>query len=320
MKLIHKLLPISMLLALSLSAAAADVPTMLAEGRVDDAIHSLQTRLDTVPNDAESYNLMCRAYFALGNWDRGIPYCEKSVNLAPNNARYHLWLGRIYGEKADRANWFTAASMAGKVRTEFETAVKLDPDNAEARTDLGEFYLEAPGIMGGGRDKAEAQARALDSLDPSRAEWVRGRIAEKNKDLVMAEKHYRASITASHGSALSWLNLALFYRNHNRLDEMEDAIRHASAAQTGHSEVLVDAAETLNRTGRSIPTAIDLLRRYLASSSTVEAAPAFKAHYLLGTLLEKEGDKQAAADQYRQALLLAKSYFAAQDALNRLSR
>ncbi len=316
---LRKLLTAGVLL-LATTAIAADIPTLLAEGRVDDAIQSLQTKLTAAPDDAESYNLMCRAYLALGNWDRGIPYCEKSVKLAPNNSRYHLWLGRIYGEKADRANWFTAASLAGKVRDQFEEAVKLNPDNVEARTDLAEFYLEAPGIVGGGRDKAEAQANALEKLDPVKAHWVRGRIAEKNKELETAEKEYRAAVEISHGSALSWLNLALFFRNHNRLDEMEDAIRHASAAQTGHSEVLVDAAETLNRTGRNIPTAIDLLRRYLSSSSTVEAAPAFKAHYLLGTLLEKQGDKQAAAREYRDALALAKSYSAAQDALNRLNR
>jgi tetratricopeptide (TPR) repeat protein len=310
-----------MLVLTSISVAvAADVPTLLAEGRVDDAIQSLQGKLTAAPNDAESYNLMCRAYFSLGSWDRGIPYCEKSVKLAPENSRYHLWLGRIYGEKADRASWFTAASLAGKVRSEFETAVRLNPANVDARTDLAEFYLEAPGIVGGGRDKAEAQAAALESLDPAMAHWVRGRTAEHNKELATAEKEYRAAIEVSHGSALSWLNLALFFRGHNRLDEMEDAIRHASAAQTGHSEVLVDAAETLNRTGRNIPTAIELLRRYLASSSTVEAAPAFKAHYLLGTLLEKQGDRQAAAQEYREALVMAKSYSAAQDALNRLNR
>ncbi len=308
------------LLLLASTAVAADVPTLLAEGRVDDAIHSLQSTLTVAPNDAESYNLMCRAYFSLGDWDHGIPYCEKSVKIAPDNSRYHLWLGRIYGEKADRASWFTAAGLAGKVRDQFEAAVKLNPDNVDARTDLAEFYLEAPGIVGGGRDKAEAQANALDKLDPAKAHWVRGRIAEKNKELATAEKEYRAAIEVSHGSALSWLNLALFFRSHNRLDEMEDAIRHASATQTGHSEVLVDAAETLNRTGRNFPTAIDLLRRYLSSSSTVEAAPAFKAHYLLGTLLERQGDKQAAAQEYREALALAKSFSAAQDALNRLNR
>jgi tetratricopeptide (TPR) repeat protein len=321
MILIRKLLALFVLVSTSLSVAvAADIQTLLAEGRVDDAIQSLQGKLTATPNDAESYNLMCRAYFSLGNWDRGIPYCEKSVKLAPNNSNYHLWLGRIYGEKADRASWFTAAGLAGKVRSEFETAVKLDPGNVDARTDLAEFYLEAPGIVGGGRDKAEAQANELDKLDPAKADWVRGRTAEHNKELATAEKEYRAAIEVSHGSALSWLNLALFFRSHNRLDEMEDAIRHASAAQTGHSEVLVDAAETLNRTGRNTPTAIELLRRYLASSSTVEAAPAFKAHYLLGTLLEKQGDKQAAAQEYREALAMAKSYSAAQDALNRLNR
>ncbi|HKS75699.1 MAG TPA: tetratricopeptide repeat protein [Terriglobales bacterium] len=316
----RNLLAAAVLGLMNLSVAhAADIPTLLAEGRVDDAITSLQGKLSSTPNDAEAYNLLCRAYFALGNWDSGIPSCEKSVKLAPNVSRYHLWLGRIYGEKADRASWFTAAGLAGKVRSEFEAAVKLNPSSAEARTDLAEFYLEAPGIMGGGRDKAEEQAKALDAIDPDRAHWVRGRIAEKNKDLTTAEKEYRASIDASHGSALSWLNLALFYRNHNRLDEMEDAIRHASDVQSGHAEVLVDAAETLRRTGRNIPAAIDLLRRYLASP-TVEAAPAFKAHYLLGMLLEKQGEKQQAAQEYRSALTLAKSYSAAQDALNRLNR
>jgi tetratricopeptide (TPR) repeat protein len=321
MKSFYRLSLIVVMISVTVTAwAIADVNTLLAEGRVDDAIHSLQTKLNTAPDDAESYNLMCRAYFSLGNWDRGIPYCEKSVKLAPENSRYHLWLGRIYGEKADRASWFTAAGLAGKVRDQFEAAVKLNPDNVDARTDLAEFYLEAPEIIGGGRVKAEAQANALEKLDPGKAHWVRGRIAEKNKELATAEKEYRAAVEVSHGSALSWLNLALFFRNHNRLDEMEDAIRHASATQTGHSEVLVDAAETLNRTGRNIPTAIDLLRRYLSSSSTVEAAPAFKAHYLLGTLLEKQGDKQAAAQEYRNALALAKSYSAAQDALNRLNR
>ena len=312
---------VAVLLLITVSfATSADIPTLLAEGRVDDAISSLQNKLSATPNDAESYNLMCRAYLSLGHWDRGIPYCEKSVKLAPDNSRYHLWLGRIYGEKADRASWFTAAGLAGKVRNEFEIAVRLNPDNVDARVDLGEFYLEAPGIVGGGRDKAEAQAAALDKLDPAKAHWVRGRIAEKNKDLPTAEKEYRAAIGVSHGSALSWLNLALFFRSHNRLDEMEDAIRHAGDAHAGHSEVLVDAAETLNRTGRNLPTAIELLRRYLSSSSTVEAAPAFKAHYLLGTLLEKQGDKQQAAQQYREALALAKSYSAAQDALNRMNR
>jgi tetratricopeptide (TPR) repeat protein len=316
----NKILIVILLALLPSAAGAAQTAgDLLAQGRVDDAISSLQSKLNRTPNDADSYNLLCRAYFSLGNWDRGISACERAVSLAPDNGQYHLWLGRIYGEKADSSSFITAAGLARKVRGEFETAVKLSPDSVDARTDLAEFYLEAPGIVGGGRDKAAAQAQTLASLDPAKAHWVNGRIAEKKKDLVAAEREYRAAIEVSHGSADAWLNLALFFRHVGRLDEMENAIQHASSAQMNHPVVLVDAAETLIRAGRNFPAATELLRRYLSSTTTVEEAPAFKAHYLLGTVLEKQGDRQAAAQEYRAALSLARSFSLAQEALARLN-
>lgn len=316
----HAIAVILLALVPSVAGAEPNAHDLLAAGRVDDAILTLQNRLNITPNDAESHNLLCRAYFAVQAWDQGIAACQKAVALAPDNSRYHLWLGRIYGEKADRVSFFSAASLAGKVRSEFETAVRLDPQSAEARTDLAEFYLEAPGIVGGGRDKAAAQAETLAKLDPARAHWVSGRIAEKKKDPVAAEREYRAAIEVSQGSANSWLNLALFFRHVGRLDDMEDALNHASSARLDQPEVLVDAAETLIRAGRNFPGAVELLRRYLSSTTTVEQAPAFKAHYLLGTLLEKQGDKQAAANEYRAALSMAKGFSQAQDALKRLNR
>ncbi len=318
---VMKKIPILFLLALlpSLSAADSADSKLLAEGRVDDAIASLQHRISHLPNDAESYNLLCRAHFTLSDWDRGISACEKAVSLDPGNAQYHLWLGRIYGEKADHVGFFSAAGLARKVHNEFETAVRLDPNSAEARTDLAEFYMEAPGIMGGGRDKAEAEAQQIAALDPVRAGWVKGRLAEKKKDTVSAENEYRAAIEASHGAALAWLNLAFFYRQTGRLDAMEDAIRHASAAPLDQPEVLMESAAMLLRANRDLPQATRLLRRYLSSGPTVEAAPAFKAHYLLGTALEQQGDKPAAAQQYRTSLSLAKSFTLAQTAIDRVN-
>jgi len=264
--------------------------------------------------------LLCRAYFTLGEWDRGISNCERAVSLDPSNSRYHLWLGRVYGEKADKANFMTAAGLAKKVHTEFETAVQLNPNNIDARTDLAEFYIEAPGMVGGGREKAEAEAQTLATLDPAKAHWVNARIAEKKKDLVTAEKEYRAAIQASHGSASTWLHLAQFYKHIGRLDEMDDAVHHVSSAALDQADALVDAAHLLLDTNRNLPEANQLLRRYVTSAFTVEQAPAFKAHYLLGTVLEKQGDNQAAAREYRAALALAKSFSAAQEALNRVNR
>jgi tetratricopeptide (TPR) repeat protein len=301
-------------------AAAAQTPeALLAAGRVDQAMQALEQQISASPT-AEAYNLLCRAHFELDNWDAGIPSCEKAVSLAPDNGLYHLWLGRIYGEKADRVSFLTAAGLAKKVRSEFERAVEFSPTNWEARTDLAEFYLEAPGIVGGGKDKARAQADLLAPLNPAMAHWVKGRIAERNKDDVVAEQEYRAAITASQGGARAWLNLAGFYRHTNRFDEMDQALHTMESSPLDHPGAFVDAASMLSRTGRDYPLAIRLLRRYVASPNTVEEAPAFKAHYLLGELLEKQGDRPAAAQEYRTALAMAHSFRRAQEGLKRVAR
>lgn len=320
MKSFYKL-GIVLVLNLPLFASAADTPLdLIAAGRVDDAISKLSGRINSSPNDAAAYNLLCRAYFSMNSWDRAVAACEKAVALDPQNAEYHLWLGRTYGEKADTVSFFSAAGLAKKVRNEFEKAVALDPKNWAARTDLAEFYLEAPGIVGGGQDKARAQADALDSLNAAKAHWVRARLSEKNKDNATAEKEYRAGIDASHGSANAWLNLAGFYRKTGRFDEMHDALQHAAAAPMDQPEVLVDAASTLLRANRDLPFATQLLKRYLASKNTVEQAPPFKVHYMLGNILEKQGDRQGAAQEYQIALAMAKDFGRAREALDRVSR
>jgi tetratricopeptide (TPR) repeat protein len=303
------------------SAIVAGDPSpgeLLAAGRVDDAIRTLQLQISRAPSDAESYNLLCRSYFMLEDWDHGIAACERAVSLQPSSSLYHLWLGRIYGEKADRVSFFSAAGMAKKVRGEFERAVELEPNSWEAHVDLAEFYLEAPGIVGGGKDKARTQADALTSLKPAMAHWVIGRIAEKNKDTAAAEREYRAAIEVSQGGAHAWLNLALFYRNLKRFDDMEQTLHTMETRPMDRPESLMDGASILFRAGRNFPFAIELLKRYVASP--VETEPAFKAHYLLGQLLEKQGDRPAAAEQYRAALSLAHEFTRAQQGLKRVER
>jgi len=307
-----------LLLAASTAAWADSAKEMLAAGRVDDAITELNVRLSSAAADAESSNLLCRAYFALENWDRAESSCKKAVSLDPENSRYHLWLGRVYGEKADRVNFLSAASLAGKVRGEFERAVQLNPNDVDARLDLAEFYLEAPGIVGGGEDKAREEALAIAAINPAREHWVYARIAEKRKDSATAEREYHQYIDLSKGDAEAWLNLVLFLRRQKRYDDMERALVKLSQAPLSKPDVLVEAAEILYRAGRKYPFATELLHRYL-DSGPVEAAPAFKARYLLGLLLEKQGDKAGAAQEYRASLSLARNFGVAQQALNRVA-
>src|ERR1039458_949863 len=250
----------------ALTASVADsAKDMLAGGRVDEAIIELNGRLSSAAADAESSNLLCRAYFALEDWDRAESSCRKAVSLDPDNSRFHLWLGRVYGEKADRTNFLAAAVLAGKVRGEFERAVQLNPNDVDARLDLAEFYLEAPSIVGGGEEKAREQAQSIAAVNPAREHWVYARIAEKKKDTATAEREYHQYIDLSQGDAEAWLNLALFLRRQKRFDEMEQAIVKLSQSPMPKADVLVESAEMLYRAGRRYPFATELLHRYLAT-------------------------------------------------------
>jgi len=313
-RLLHFWLVTALLIGAA-TACLADSPSqLLAAGRVDEVISTLNSQ----PTDAESANLLCRAYFALEDWDRAEHFCKKATALDPRNSRYHRWLAHVYGEKADRANFLAAASLAGKTRDEFERAVELNPKDVDARVDLAEFYLEAPGIVGGGHEKARAQAKIIGATDPAREHWVYARIAEKNHDMATAEREYRRMIEASHGDSEAWLNLALFFRHQKRYDEMEQTLVKTSEAPMSKPDVLVDVAQNLYRTGRNLALAIRVLHRYLASGP-VEEAPAFKAHYMLGTLLEKQGDRAEAAREYQASLSLAAHFGQAKQALNRVA-
>jgi len=226
-------------------------------------------------------------------------------------------LGRSYGEKAEHAGSLAAGRLALSVRDQFETAVRLNPKSVDARGDLADFYLQAPWLLGGGTQKAENQAQELAKLEPAQADLLRARIAEKNKDLAAAEREYQRAIADSGGAAGLWLALARFYRRVSRFDEMERAIGRATAPQLNRPDVLVGAAEILVQSG-NLAGAAQLLERYLSSPTPAEDAPVFKAHYLLGTILERQGHPQPAIAQYQAALSLARDFVPARSAIERL--
>jgi tetratricopeptide (TPR) repeat protein len=204
------------------------------------------------------------------------------------------------------------------MREQVERAVQLNGNNIDARTDLAEFYLEAPSFMGGGKDKAVAQANSIEPLDRPTAHWVRAKLAEKDKNYAAAEAEYKAAVADGNRPDM-WLSLASFYRRQNRLADMDQAVNRAIAAEKHptSSSALFDAATLLIRAGR-IPQAANFLTKYLASKEKVEDAPAFQAHYMLGQIYEKQGDRAAAAREYTAALEMAKDYKDAREALNRV--
>lgn len=297
---------------------AADLVTAEADlqaGKADDAISLLSAALRANPSDPEANNLLCRVDFTLKQFDQASSYCEKAVQLRSEDSNYHLWFGRALGERADRASFMNAFSLAKRTRAELETAVHLDPHNGDALSDLGEFYKEAPGVVGGGIDRAEDIARQLDSVEPPRAHILRAEIAEKQKDLATAEREYKAAASGAH-PAFGWMQLGSFYRRQQRWDDMLDAVKsgQSAAAHDRHAgEALVNGSSVLSRAKHNLDLAIQLCETYLSSSIKVEQAPAFDILIRLAKLRQQTGDAAGAQRDRSAALALAHDYKPAQE-------
>ena len=289
--------------------------TALQAGEADKAL-ALLNPLANPGGGAETYNLRCRVEYTLEQWNRAANDCEEAVKLDGQNSDDHLWLGRALGEKASRASFLSAYSLAKRVRAEFEEAARLNPRNAEALASLGEYYDSAPAVVGGGIKKSETVAAQLERIDPARAHVLRGKIAEQRKDFGTAEREYKQAITASAHPALQWMTLASFYRRRERFAEMESAVRSGEngSQRDKHAGVaLYNGASMLIETKRDPALAAKMLEEYLVVSVKTEEAPAFVAHTWLARLKLQLGDMAAASRERSAALALAHEYKPALD-------
>ena len=169
----------------------SDGAQLFERQQYQDAKTVLEQRISKNPADAGAQYFLGRAYFMLCDYERAIEHLNRAVNLDKTQPDYYFWLGRAYGEKAQRSGLLKQAVLANKIRSAFERAVVLDSAHAEARTGLGNFYAQAPGFMGGSLDAAAEQAQALTLLDPLKGGLLSARILEEQKDPVAAEATYK---------------------------------------------------------------------------------------------------------------------------------
>lgn len=287
------------------------VNAALQAGEADHALSLLSSLPAAQSQSAEAHNLRCRVLFTLQEWDQAASECSRAVQLDGQSSDYHMWLGRALGERASRASFLSAYGLAKRTRQEFEQATQLDPRNAAALADLGEFYSSAPGVVGGGMDKAQSVAEELDRVDPARAAELRARIAEGNKDYATAERGFRAAIKASRQPAFQWMTLGSYLLRRKQYAAMQTAIENGyNAAQRDRraAVALYNGATVLIRAGRNLDLAAKMLDAYLASPLKTEEAPAFVAYVARARVAAQLGDKITAERDRDAALALAAEY------------
>lgn len=316
MKRTFAILAVALALALPAAAQTAQGVALFEQGRYEEAKRLLTAQ----PNDPQALYTLGRIAVAQNDADKAAEYFEKAIAKKPNVSEYHLWLGNAYGQQAIKASMFGKASLAGKVKDEFLRAVELDPNNVEARSGLVEFYVMAPGIMGGSETKAIEQANEIRKRDAGAGHRAFARIYVGQKKLDLARKEFVDAVREEPNSPKPHYSLGNYYLSVEKNfkaagDEFEAAIKldpnyMPAVFQIGHLAVL---------TSSNYARGEEALKRYLTYKPKQDEPGLHRAYFWLGGIYEKQGNKAAAKQNYQASLRLNPSAKDVAEALKRVS-
>jgi cytochrome c-type biogenesis protein CcmH/NrfG len=225
--------------------------------------------------------LMGRDYFMLGDFKKSTEYLQRATEAAPENAEYADWLGRAFGRRAETSNMILAPAFASKAREAFERSVQLDPKNSEALSDLFDYYLEAPGFLGGGFDKASRIADQVALIDPPEGFSEKSRLAQKRKEYQRAEEQLREAIAVAPRSVGQLIELAKFLANQGRTHESDAVFQQAERVAPNSPRVWFAEAKIYVKQNRNLDEARNLLEKYVHAPLTVDDPPKQEALRLL---------------------------------------
>lgn len=253
-------------------------------------------------------------------YDEATKWFEKAVQLNPKSAVYHDWLGRAYGNQAVRASKFKLPFLARKVRSEFETALALDPNNLDVRDDLIQYYIQAPGVLGGSKEKAREMAAEIKKRNAYRGSIAVANLCAANKDTVCVERELQEVTTSYPDSAALFATLAAYYANQKQYDKAFALLDQRLRSRPNEPTTLFAVGRTASLSGQQLERGEQALKTYLAAPTPNRGPAPANAHYRLGTIYEKKGAKDLAREEYRKALILNPKLEDARKALGGLER
>jgi len=246
-----------------------------------DYAGSLKELLAVEDKNAAVLQLIGQDYFMLGEYRKATEFLERAAALTPLDAECFMWLGRAYGRRAETSNPFSAPGYASKSRQMFERAVSLDPANREAIGDLFDYYLGAPGFLGGGANKAEALAARVAQRDPAEGHYYQAQLDEHRKEYDSAEQHLRTAVELAPRQASRLIDLAKYLANRGKTRESDALFEQAERIAPQNPRVIFERASTYVKTGRNLDEARKLLRRYMQAPITPNDPPKSEAEALL---------------------------------------
>src|SRR5580658_8319818 len=285
------------------------------------AVLELQTAAAKETQNGEIQLLLTKSYLELQERDAAITSAERAVAIDPKSSVYHEWLGRAYGEKADHSSMFSALGLARKTHREFEVAVELDEKNFPARQALIEYYCEAPGIVGGGEEKAKPEIDKLQAMDASEGHFATGVCRKQKKEFVAADAEFKQALESHPKRADLIYDIGDYAMRHGQAEQLMQVAEIGEQVAPSDPRGMFYRAVGLILKNEKPEAAEKLLREYLEKAPKRAEYPRYAAaHEWLGRMYENSGDKKAAEKEYQAALQLDPKDKSVRESLKRVER
>jgi tetratricopeptide (TPR) repeat protein len=286
------------LLIITTAFAAAQVDStgikLISDRKYAEAQSFFETAVQKNKKDAESHYYLSLALTGLQRYDDAQDQVEEAIDINENVAKYHLVRGQILGQKAMTANVFSQGLLAPKIKNAFLRASELDPSNIEARQALYNYYVMAPGIMGGSEEKAFEQANAVVKLNPYRGYILLANYYNRiKKDTIEAEKHFKKAIASDPERGGGYKQLAYLYMNKKMFPEAYAQMQRYVDLEPKNPDSYDSYADVL-KAEQKYDQAIE---KYLYALSVDKAfSPSI---FSLAECYELKGQKQKAKETYQ---------------------
>jgi len=318
----------ALLVCLTLAAAARAEETPLEKakgafekGEYTQAVEILKSAAGSEPNNGDIFVLLARSYLELNQYDAAVNSAEKAVAINPKDSNYHRWLGEAYGAKADHASMLSAYSLARKTQKEFDAAVQLDARNFDAQQDLIQYDCTAPGMVGGGEEKAQPLIEKLMKMDAAEGHYATGICRAQKKDYAAADAEFAKALDGKPKTANRIYDIGDYFVQRKNAEKLlavaaagEDLAPHDPRGKFYRGVALI-------LQGEKPAEAEKLLKDYLQLAPMNSDYPRpWAAHYWLGRLQESQKNPGGARSEYQAALKLNGKYKLAQEALKQLGK
>lgn len=248
--------------------------------------------------------------------DELVPKLEQCVKDLPDSARCHNALGSAYGAMAMSAGLTGGLKYVGRIKEALAKAVELDPAFFDARRDLNQFYLQAPGIAGGSVRKAYENADAHAKLNAPQGQLLRAdvHIYEKQFDkaeAILASIKAGVDVLATEALPQAWSNLGFSLMGDNQIERALKLFERLVSADMSSAM----AHFGLGRAQLELKQADAAINSF---EHALKLNEKMTVHYRLGMAYQLKGDKPKAIQAFRQFLSYQNSGKAADDAKKRI--